>query len=237
MCQRYSVVLCLIGVLLPASALAKSSTRTRIATIFEEEIPAISILSDSIGIGGNMGPRSRARHTFVKRLFDAGFLVHLNGRGFSVAADLRAQYATAVIADNFAWRAAIIMQGTNDYATSRPLTEFIDSYAGFIDEVTSAPTYGAIHQIVVCVTPIQRAEGNAPNLAGYTLADLRAEIRDICGSRGLPVWEGTDLIPVDDEIALGLPSQYFTDGLHPNKKAHRIMARRLAERILDYFDN
>ena len=233
--MRASPVLLLIVLLAPFPSFAGS--RSRVSTVFPNEIPVLSVLSDSIGVGGNLGPHARARHTFVKRLFDAGFVVHLNGRGLSAGADLQADYAKAVVADNFIWRAAIIMQGGNDYLTSRPMTEFVDGYSGFVDEVMSGPTYGVLTQTIVCVTPVQSAEEATPNQAGYTLEDLRSEIRSICGSRGLPVWEGTDLIPFDDQIAQGLASRFFTDGIHPNKRAHRIIARRLVERILDYFRN
>lgn len=184
-----------------------------------------------------MGPGAHARHTFVKKLFDAGVLVHVNGRGMSQASHLQQQYAAAVIADNFLWRALLIMQGTNDYAVSRTIEEFEAGYAGFIDDVMAAPTYGAISQVIVCITPFQRANEDTPNLQGYTLEDLRQQIRDICSARDLPVWEGTDILPPEPNLVSGQPSKYFNDGLHPNKRGHRLIARKLVAGLIDYFKN
>lgn len=204
--------------------------------LFGDEIPVVSIVSDSIGIGAEMGPLGRARHTFVRKLFDAGFVVHLNGRGFSQAADLFDEYSAAVDADNLLWKAAIVMLGTNDYAADRPLAEVRRGYGAFLDAIMSSLAYGLDGQTLVCVTPLQRFDEERTNGAGYTIADLREEIRSVCGARQLPIWEGAQLLPADPGIADGAPSRYFHDGVHPNRRGHKMIGRALANMILGYYE-
>ncbi len=233
---RVTTALVVLALGSAVTGLAEAETLSgRRKALFGTEIPVISIVSDSIGIGVQMGPRGRARDTFVKRLFDVGFVVHLNGRGISQAADLHEQYATAVAADNFLWRIALVMQGTNDFALDRPMAEVSDGYEGFLDEVMASPIYGAQGQALVCVTPLQRVDEELANGAGYSLRDLRAEIRRVCAARSLPVWEGTDLLPAD-ELSASRPSGYFQDGIHPNRRGQRMLGRSIADRILRYYE-
>ncbi len=217
----------------PSEGEAFSSRRM---ALFGNEIPVVSIVSDSIGIGAEMGPLGRARHTFVRKLFDAGFVVHLNGRGLSQAADLRDEYATAVDADNLLWKVALVMLGTNDFALDRPLEEVRRGYASFLEEIMSSEVYGLAGQTLVCVTPLQRFDEDRTNGRGYTLKDLRVEIRSLCEARDLPCWDGTELLPADLGIAEGTPSRYFHDGVHPNRRGHKMVARALANLILGYYE-
>ncbi len=212
------------------------SLASRREALFGDEIPVISIVSDSIGIGAGMGRLGKARHTFVRKLFDAGFVVHLNGRGFTQAADLDDEYSAAVIADNFLWKAALVMAGTNDFSLDRPLDEVIDGYGRFLDRIMGSLLYGSEGQTLVCVTPLQRFDDSRVNAEGYTLQDLRDTVRWLCEMRGLPVWEGTALLPHDPLIGLNEPSRYFHDGVHPNRRGHKILARSLADALLSYFE-
>ncbi len=235
--RLYSVlgVIVVFGLLAQVPAAAGTLSIRRKA-IFGDEIPVISIVSDSIGIGGEMGRLGRARHTFVRKLFDAGFVVHLNGRGLSVAADLYDQYAAAVKADNFLWKVALVMQGSNDFALSRTLADTTTGYASFLDDVMSSPVYGLRGQSLVCVMPLQRFDEDTPNEEGYVLEDYRVAIREVCSARGLPVWEGEQILPPDLRISDWKPSTYFNDGIHPNRKGHKLMARSIADLILTYYE-
>jgi hypothetical protein len=235
--RRSTAVVGLVAALVAAAAPSGAGTLgLRRKAVFGDEIPVLSIVSDSIGIGAEMGPLGRARHTFVRKLFDAGFVVHLSGRGLTQAADLADEYAVAVNADNFAWKAALVTVGTNDYAADRPLDEVRAGYAAFLDTVMATEIYGYRDQTLICVTPLQRAEEDERNGAGYTLEDVRVEIREVCLERGLPIWEGLELLPFDDGIALERPSRYFNDGIHPNRRGHKILGRALADRVLSYFE-
>jgi lysophospholipase L1-like esterase len=77
---------------------------------------------------------------------------------------------------------------------------------------------------VACLSPPwTAAEEEHPNANGDTMDDFRDAVRDVCTAAGGAYLDGKAAIPND--------LRHFPDGLHPNERGHRAMARFLANEI------
>jgi len=200
--------------------------------------PKAILIGDSIARGAQGGQDFRATDTFAFFMFREGLFVSAMAHHLGVAANLP-RYNEALEEQNAfdPWKFTMVLLGTNDYAQAIPIERVTARYAEFLDTAVRSPwfQFPKPGQTIFCVTPLTRAQEKKSNRAGYSLPDLRAAIRDLCTLRSLPVIEGPDLLPTDPTLASGHESLLFTDGIHPNKLAHRLLGQHLLNRAILYF--
>jgi lysophospholipase L1-like esterase len=112
----------------------------------------------------------------------------------------------------FGLQGLVVALGTNDWWGNADLTVFRQTYADFLAGLPSRVR-------VACLSPTWRSEEENPNPNGDTLDDFRDAIRDVCTAAGGGFLDGKDAIPHD--------VNNFPDGLHPNERGHRAMAKFL----------
>jgi lysophospholipase L1-like esterase len=117
-----------------------------------------------------------------------------------------------LVAGAFGMRGLVVAVGTNDWALNGDLVQFRDSYAGLLAGLPPDVP-------VACLSPPWRESEASPNGNGNTLDEFRDVIHDVCTAAG-----GTYL---DGKAAIPNAPAYFIDGLHPNARGHRAMARFL----------
>ena len=111
----------------------------------------------------------------------------------------------------------VVELGTNDWSLGEPLSKFSSAYGAFLDGVR--PSRDAAY----CITPIWRSNEQEANAIGLYLQDYRDAIAAVCQERGAVVIDGRLLVPPDPA--------YFNDGLHPNARGFRVMARALKDTL------
>ena len=122
--------------------------------------------------------------------------------------------------------AVLVNYGTNDWAGQRDVKNTSERYFRRLSERFPKAK-------VIVVEPIWRAtEGSVKEKTGYTIADVRAIIRDNALRCGFTVIPGIDLVPHDPEL--------FSDAsLHPNDAGFDLYAdnliRELKSRLPELF--
>ncbi len=201
--------------------------------------PKAIVIGDSIARGAFAGDRFKATDTFTYRMFQAGVFTTTMARHMGKATRLP-RYNDAVEEQNVfdPWKFVLVLLGTNDYSTAVPIEDVADRYAHFLDTAVRSYWYRidpAVLQTIFCVTPVTRANETARNAAGYSLDDLRHAIRDVCTLRGIPVIDGSTLLPRDPGIRRHGAARYHADGLHLNQFGHQILAAQLLESTVGWF--
>ncbi len=201
--------------------------------------PKAIVIGDSIARGAFAGDRFTATDTFTFRLFQAGVFTTTMAHHMGKATHLP-RYNDAVEEQNVfdSWKFALVLLGTNDYSASVPIADVADRYAQFLDTAVRSYWYRIdpiTVQTIFCVTPLTRANETAHNGAGYSLVDLRRTIRNVCTLRGIPVIDGSTLLPYDPGLRRHHASRYYADGLHLNRFGHQILAAQLLESTVGWF--
>jgi len=179
--------------------------------------PRIMIIGDSLQSGTKLRRLSQQAgvllqrqanvvvHNFSSpgaRMTDVGFFAGMNHAGPAVG----------LVSGFFGMQGLVVALGTNDWSQDADLAVFHDSYAGFLTGLLPGLP-------VACLSPPWRQDEASANGNGDTLEDFRDVIRDVCTEAGGTYLDGKDAIPNS--------LSYFPDGLHPNERGHRAMARFL----------
>jgi lysophospholipase L1-like esterase len=125
--------------------------------------------------------------------------------------------AVRLLSGFFGMYGVIINLGNNDWG--QPLITrdaFGSAYGAFLDEIPQSLK-------VACMSPTWTSTEGMLNQEGFTRADFRQTIKEVCTARNLPYIDGLAAIP-------NSPA-YFVDGLHPNDKGHRVMATFLLKQL------
>lgn len=130
--------------------------------------------------------------------------------------------------------AIVVFGGTNDFGHG-------DAHFGELDSEDIYTFCGAVNSLIsfleknfpnakkVFMTPIHRVTENNPSTPdGKLLADYVWAINEICKKRGVEVIDLFAINPLDPTDKSLVP-----DGLHPNDAGHEIMARVIAEKLLE----
>ena len=127
-----------------------------------------------------------------------------------------------------------IFGGTNDYGMG-------EAELGDINSDSYYTFYGALKNLVknllkkfnndkICfILPLSRFEENKIIKHG-TLSNYREIIKEICDLNKIDYLDLCEQLPIPN---IGGKSEYFKDGLHPNKKGHKLIAKN----IIKYLKN
>lgn len=188
-----------------------------------EVAPKLLLVGDSIVDGAVTSGRSTLVAQLTRRM--PGLRVTSIARGGWRVSDPPLACVRSQIAPG---DTVVIVLGTNDWAAGTPIDQFSRSYALMVDALRFAAPVGGSGlgaTRVVCVTPIYREGGEAPNAVGARLGVYSDAIDAVCVARGLAVVDGMGLIAASDAAVL-------SDGVHPDGRGMRLMAARMA-RALD----
>ncbi len=228
----------LVGLALAVAAPVEAVTPDEVSAALGPGMRRAVVIGDSISRGGG-APKLNATDTFAFKFFEAGIFTTVIARRAEVAIHLD-EYVRAVNHANMfdPWDFTLILLGTNDYTASVPLERIVEVYSQFLRDVQGHAGYrlpNSKYQTLFCVTPLRRAQ-EWRNHAGYTLPELRRAISNLCGRLDIPVIDGLSLLPEDPTLAKGTESNFFADGVHPNRRGHAMIAERLLRQIVDHFD-
>ncbi len=231
---RTLLVLGILTSVLPAAGITPQELRAAFGPGMRRGL----VVGDSIARASGV-PGMRARDTFTFKFFEAGIFTVTLARKFEMAINLP-RYVDAVTEMNTLdpWDFTLILLGTNDYAASIPLPKVLDAYAQFLRSVQGHASFRRLknsYQTLICVTPLQRADEEGPNRAGYTMSDLRKAISELCRKLDVPVIDGLSLLLNESDIEAAKKSEFFADGVHPNQLGHDLIAERLLRQIVDHF--
>ena len=121
-----------------------------------------------------------------------------------------------------------IFGGTNDYGMG-------EAELGDINSDSYYTFYGALKNLVknllkkfnndkICfILPLSRFEENKIIKHG-TLSNYREIIKEICDLNKIDYLDLCEQLPIPN---IGGKSEYFKDGLHPNKKGHKLIAKNI----------
>lgn len=123
----------------------------------------------------------------------------------------------------------VIAAGTNDFGESKSIDEFRTAVRETLDYALSKTPY------ILVLTPIKRKGVNNKNQQGKVLYDYSKVIIEECETRGIAYCDGfsVSLYP-DNEIN---KSTFIPDGLHPNNKGQKRMARSYYNKFLEIMEN
>ena len=179
--------------------------------------PRIMIIGDSIMAGTHLHDPGRAVAVVLQRAADV--IVHnFSSPGammtdkFPFAGMRQAGSAVYLVAGPFGLRGLVVAIGTNDWSDDVGLTAFRDAYAGFLPSLPPDVRFA-------CLGPTWRADETDPNANGDTLDQFRDVVRDVCTAAGGEYLDGRVAIPNN--------VLFFPDGLHPNQRGHRALAKFL----------
>jgi lysophospholipase L1-like esterase len=181
------------------------------------------IFGDSISVGGNA---TRGNRTWVARLARKTTrysILNYSRNAWSVCSSEWLVGPAYIEGMTALWPTAVLVAlGTNDYAVGSPVEAFRVDYRNILERAVAWP-FGA--EKVFCLTPLSRFGEDVPNDAGLVLDDYRLVIEQECEQAGGRVLDGRAMMPNS--------SVYLADGLHPNDRGHREIAKRLWKELGD----
>lgn len=125
--------------------------------------------------------------------------------------------AVGLLSGFFGMYGVIINLGTNDWGQSEITRDaFGSAYGAFLDGIPRSLK-------VACMSPTWTSTESMLNQEGFTRADFRQTIKEVCAARNRPYIDGLAAIP-------NSPA-YFVDGLHPNDKGARLMGAFLLKQL------
>ena len=128
-----------------------------------------------------------------------------------------------------------VFGGTNDFGNGGiPLGKTNDNtvytFSGAINTLIDSLSEKIGKDRLIFILPINRFnENNKTWLEHKTLADFIQKMKDVLEYRGVKYIDWFNKLfktPISDR-----PTEYFTDGLHPNDKGYKIIAEELAKYI------
>jgi lysophospholipase L1-like esterase len=138
---------------------------------------------------------------------DAGFFPGMN----------HAVDAVRLLYGFFGMYGVIINLGTNDWGQSViTRSAFGSAYGAFLDGIPQSLK-------VACMSPTWTSTESMLNHEGFTRADFRETVKEVCAARNRPYIDGLAAIPNS--------SAYFVDGVHPNDKGARFMGSFLLQQL------
>ncbi len=130
----------------------------------------------------------------------------------------------------------VVLGGTNDYkgaadkSTNLGLpgsTSILDFYGGYAKLIAGIRSKYPESKLVLC-TPITRTNYKSSNSYGSYLGDYAHAIMYLGRVYNVPV---IDLYH-SPEVDFATNSQYLSDGLHPNKEGHAVLANKVYSELL-----
>jgi lysophospholipase L1-like esterase len=180
--------------------------------------PRIMIIGDSIQSG--TGLRRVTQQASYLLQGAAGVVVHNFASPGARMTDVffgpgmnQAGVAVQLVYGFFGMRGLVVALGTNDWWGNADLTVFRQAYADFLAGLPPMLP-------VACLSPPWMAREVAPNDNGAMMDDFRETIREVCAAAGKAYLDGKAAIPND-------VNYFVPDGMHPNKRGHRAMAKFL----------
>ncbi len=136
----------------------------------------------------------------------------------------------------------VVFGGTNDFGHGdAPLGSVgdntNDTFCGACNMLYSGLRSKYPYSFIIVMTPTHRCNEDNPRGDGYkkpgaTLKEYVHVIKDIASKYSFPV---LDLF--EGEAAYELKEEYFPDGLHPDDKGHKVLARLIAEFIENLYES
>lgn len=125
--------------------------------------------------------------------------------------------AVRLLSGFFGMYGVVINLGINDWGQSAITRDaFGSAYGAFLDGIPQSLK-------VACMSPTWTSTEGMLNEEGFTRADFRETIKEVCTARNRPYIDGLAAIP-------NSPG-YFVDGVHPNDKGDRVMAVFLLKQL------
>lgn len=118
-----------------------------------------------------------------------------------------------------------IFGGTNDWYHNIPINTFRTDVQNTLDYALTKTSY------ILVITPLMR-EGykTSTNTQGLTLENYANVIIEECESRGIAYFNGYEISLNPDNT--NYKSTFVPDGLHPNAKGHKMIARKIETQFL-----
>ena len=182
--------------------------------------PVLLCLGDSI----MQGSFSRYPHQNYAAVLAAklGFSLHNGGVGGAILEPIFGGFR-----NHFAFSAATVAFGTNDFGTQRSLAEFRRAAEELLAELRGAKS----HIPLAVFTPLPRP-GLLPLKIAHDIEAYRDVLRDtVKGLPNLLLVEGPALFPEANEPGATM------DGLHPTGESHQIIGERLVRLLGPFFES
>lgn len=175
----------------------------------------IMVVGDSIQAGSGLLRETNQPSWRVQK--SANVIIHNFASPGATMADVyplpgmnHAVDAVKLLSGFFGMYGVVVNLGTNDWGQSSiTRVAFGSAYGAFLDGIPRSLK-------VACMSPTWTSTEGMLNQEGFTRADFRQTIRDVCTARNRPYIDGLAAIP-------NSPA-YFVDGVHPNDRGGRVMA-------------
>lgn len=220
--NRRLMVLAVFSLLLTLPWIARGSERG------DGTAPMV-IFGDSIAVGALA---SRGNRTYVARITrdSRKYAIMNHSRGAWIASRTSPVWWITP-ADVDGVRAlcpsvVLVALGTNDFAAGIKLESFRNGYRALLETI-AAPGLEPVR--IYCLTSLSRLDEDTPNLSGLVLDDYRAVAEEECTSIDGQAIDGRHILPRS-------PDYLSPDGLHPNDRGHREIARHLQQHMTGEFD-
>ncbi|HKM04837.1 MAG TPA: GDSL-type esterase/lipase family protein [Lachnospiraceae bacterium] len=201
---------------------------------FAEEEIRINVLGDSITYGEKVSSQDNIYANLLGAKMGATVVNNYGLRGSTIAGIHPERFIDRCMSMDATANFIIVFGGTNDYGTNTEL--------GSYGDISGETFYGGLNLMmcglkqrypdaeVIFLTPLRRLNDSRKNKIGKTLEDYVKAMIKMGEFYDIPV---LDLYSAKELDFVKNRYTYMRDGIHPNDKAHVIIANYLEEQLLN----